>query len=174
MHYKKLYEKNAKLYENRPRLKKALLLFNAYLPLLFLIFYAGFFVYAIFSKQPLKDEFPFFVFLPLCSLALVSALRIFIARPRPYCQDGANITPMINKKGSHFTSCPSRHITCAVAIALAFIPFSLPIALFLMLASVLLAYLRFTIGVHYISDLIFGASVPCAIYVLFLVISFIM
>lgn len=170
MKYAELYEKNAKKYERWPALKKTLLILNAYLPLLFLTFYVGFFGYAILSDEPLKEDFPFFVFLPLCSLAVVSALRLLIARPRPYSEDGANITPMVNKKGNKTTSCPSRHIACAVAISLAFIPFSLPIAILLLVASVALAYFRFSVGVHYISDLIYGACVPAAISVFFLVI----
>lgn len=174
MDYKTLYEKNAKKFENRPNLKKALILINQYLPFLFVAFYVGFFVYAIFSDAPLREDFPFFVALPLAALATASALRIFIARPRPYCEDGANITPIIDKKRSDYRSCPSRHIACAVAIALAFVPFSTAITVFLLLASVVLAYLRFTIGAHYVSDLLFGACVPCVFFAIFAVLKTIM
>ena len=168
MKYVELYEKNAKKYQNRPQLKKAIILFNQYLPLLFLVFYAGFFAYAVFSDIPLetlKEDFPTFVFVPLASLAIVSALRLLIARPRPYCEEGANITPMVKKKSGKYTSCPSRHMACATAIALAFIPFSLPISFFLLIASIALGYLRFTVGVHYISDLIAGGCIPFVLYV---------
>ena len=174
MNYVELYEKNTKLYETRPTLRKAVLLFNQYLPFLFLAAYAGFFVYAAFAKLPLKDNFPFFVLLPLCTLAVVSALRLLVSKPRPYSQDGANITPWVNKKGAEYTSCPSRHIACAVAIAFAFFYFSLPIAFVLLVASLILAYCRFTVGVHYPSDMLFGACVPCIIYVVLSVITNIM
>ena len=171
MDYKTLYEKNAKKFENSPTLKKVLLMLNKYLPLLFVGFYAGFFAYAALSDIPLKDDFPLFVLLPLSTLALVSALRLLISRPRPYCEDGAKITPMLDKKNGDYLSCPSRHIACAVSIALAFAPFSVPITLFLFFASAVLAYLRFSVGVHYISDLIFGACTPCVMYVIFLILN---
>lgn len=171
MDYKTLYEKNAKKFENRPKLKKTLILCNKFLPFVFVAFYVGFFAYAIFSDVPLKEDFPFFVALPLATLATVSALRFLISRPRPYCEDGANITPLIDKKNGDYRSCPSRHIACAVAISLAFAPFSVAITAFLLLASVVLAYLRFTVGAHYISDLIWGASVPLAVGAMLLVLS---
>jgi membrane-associated phospholipid phosphatase len=177
MKYVELYEANAKKYNNRPQLKRAIILFNQCLPLLFLIFYIGFFVCAIFFDIPsetLKKNFPTFVFAPLASLAIVSALRLLVARPRPYSEEGANITPMIQKKSDKYTSCPSRHMACAMAIALAFAPFSLPITIFLAIASVALGYLRFTVGVHYISDLIAGASIPFVFYAFMLVLQLFM
>ena len=164
MRYVDLYEKNAKFIERRPALKKLILPFNRYLPYLFLVFYAGFFVYIAFSKKAFQRDLAYFVFLPLCTLITVSALRIFIARPRPYSEKGAGITPMIEKKGSEYGSFPSRHIACAQAIAIAFFPFSLPIALFLQLAAILLAYLRFSVGVHYFWDLVAGHALPWVIY----------
>lgn len=169
MNYLSLYEKNVKKLKNRPALKKVFLALNKYLTFLFVGFYAGFFAYAIFSDIPLKEDFPFFLLLPLATLALVSALRILISKPRPYCKDGANVTPLLHKKNGDYLSSPSRHIACAVSIALAFLPFSLPIAVVLLLTSAALAYLRFAVGVHYVSDLIFGACVPCALFLALLV-----
>ena len=170
MSYVELYEKNKNFINRRPILKKLILPFNRYLPYLFLIFYAGFFVYAAFFIKAFQQDFAYFVFLPLCTLITVSALRIFIARPRPYSEKGAGITPMVNKKGADYTSCPSRHIACATAISIAFLPFSLPIALFLQFMTVLLAYLRFSVGVHYFWDLVIGHAVPWVIYLIYTVV----
>ena len=169
MKYVDLYEKNKKFIERRPALKKLILPFNRYLPYLFLVFYAGFFVYAAFFMDNFQQDLAYFVFLPLCTLITVSVLRIFIARPRPYSEKGAGITPMINKKTSEYCSCPSRHIACATAISIAFLPFSLPIAVFLQFMTVLLAYLRFSVGVHYFWDLVIGHALPWAIYLFYTV-----
>jgi membrane-associated phospholipid phosphatase len=167
MNYVNLYEKNKNFINRRPILKKLILPFNRYLPYLFLIFYAGFFVYAAFFMKAFQHDVAYFVFLPLCTLITVSVLRIFIARPRPYSDKGAGITPMVHKKGADHTSCPSRHIACATAISIAFLPFSLPIALFLQFITVLLAYLRFSVGVHYILDLVIGYVLPWIIYLFY-------
>ena len=169
MKYADLYEKNKQFIERRPALKRLILLFNAYLPYLFLIFYAGFFVYAAFSKKAFQQDLAYFVFLPLCTLVSVTALRIFIAKPRPYSEKGAGITPLVKKKGSEYGSCPSRHIACAMAISIAFFPFSLPIAIFLQFLAIALAYFRFTVGVHYVWDLIIGAIMPWGIYLIYTV-----
>ena len=169
MKYVDLYEKNRQFIERRPALKRLILPFNTYLPYLFLIFYAGFFVYAAFSKKAFQRDLAYFIFLPLCTLVTVTALRIFIARPRPYSENGAGITPLIKKKGSENGSCPSRHIACAVAISMAFFPLSLPIAIFLHFLAIVLAYLRFSVGVHYVWDLIIGTILPWVIYLLYTV-----
>ena len=58
---------------------------------------------------------------------------------------------------------PSRHITSAVAIALGVFQISPVIAIILLAASLVLAYTRFAVGVHYISDLLVGAAIPVAI-----------
>ena len=169
MKYVDLYEKNKQFIERRPALKKLILPFNAYLPYLFLTFYAGFFVYAVFSKKAFQQDLAYFLFLPLCTLVTVTTLRVFIAKPRPYSEKGAGITPLVKKKGSEYGSCPSRHIACAMAISMAFFPFSLPIAIFLQFLTIVLAYLRFTVGVHYVWDLIIGAIVPWTIYLIYTV-----
>lgn len=169
MKYVDLYEKNAKFLQQRPALKRLVLLFNRYLPFLFAAFYAGFLAYAALSKKDFQKDMAYFVFLPLCTLVCVSVLRLCIARPRPYSEKGAGITPMLAKKKTGDDSCPSRHIACAAAISMAFLPFSLPIVIFLQGITLLLAYTRFSVGVHYISDLIIGFVLPWLLYFLYTV-----
>lgn len=163
MSYVELYEKNYKWFDSRPKWKKFLLLVNKYLTLIFFGAYVGIWVFALLDKRDYREGVISLFLIPAASLCLVSALRMIISRPRPYDEDGAGITPMLNKEKGKYSSMPSRHITSAVAIALGVFQISPVIAIILLAASLVLAYTRFAVGVHYISDLLVGAAIPVAI-----------
>ena len=163
MNYTKLYEKNYQWFESRPKWKRFLLLVNKYLTLIFFGAYVGIWAYALLDRQDFHSEVILLFTIPAASLCLVSALRMIISRPRPYDEDGAGITPMLQKKKGKYSSMPSRHITSAVAISLGILSISPVIAIVLLAASIALAYTRFAVGVHYISDLIVGAAIPVVI-----------
>lgn len=163
MGYVQLYEKNYQWFERRPKWKRFLLLVNKYLTLIFFGAYVGIWTFALLDKRDFREEVIFLFTIPASSLCLVSALRRIISRPRPYDEDGAGITPMIKKSRGRYSSMPSRHITSAVAISLGILQISPIIASVLLVASLVLAYTRFAVGVHYISDLFVGAAIPVAI-----------
>ena len=169
MNYVKLYEKNYKLFENRPKWKRFLLLVNKYLTLVFFGAYVGIWTFALLDQRDYREGLISLFMIPASSLCLVSALRMLISRPRPYDDDGAGITPMIQKPKGRYSSMPSRHITSAVAIALGILQISPAISIILLAASLVLAYTRFAVGVHYISDLLVGAAIPVAIAAVFFI-----
>ena len=169
MNYKQLYEKNAAWYNQRPTAKKILLLVNQYLPLLFFVGYAGIALLFLFKDSYARETIAVYFAAPATTLAITSALRLVISRPRPYDADGAGIIPLGNKKMGKFSSCPSRHLACAVAIALVFFSISAPLAIFAILVCGLMAYTRFAVGFHYPSDILLGATIACFLHAAFMV-----
>ena len=158
--YKALYEKSAAFYNARPNAKKALLIANSVLTLLFLLAYGGLVLYALFFQKDLPTtDAVALLFAPALCVFLVAVLRLAVNRPRPYSEAGANITPLLQKRGAQDKSFPSRHIACAFVISGVFL-FHLPIIGVALFAFALaLGYIRFALGLHYPSDLIGGAGV---------------
>jgi membrane-associated phospholipid phosphatase len=125
-------------------------------------------IHAIIKKIGAVDMLPIF-FAPMLGLLVVSTLQLLIDRPRPYSEKGAGITPLIkkNKDGHSF---PSRHIACACVIATTCLPYLMPLGIFLYFLTVLLIYTRFSLGLHYPSDLFAGGilGVLCGLSVFLL------
>ncbi len=168
MNYVRLYEKNKAFYQKHLRLRKWLLIINKYLTLLFFGAYIAFWVYSVFAKTFVREDYVGLFVIPSVSLCLVSALRLVITRPRPYDVDGAGIEPLLPKARGKYSSTPSRHIASAVGIALGILPLSPVIGCVLLAASLLLAYTRFAVGVHYVGDLVFGGAIPLFVTVVYL------
>jgi len=154
--YKTLYEKNAAFFKKSPNRLTLLKVLNAGLTWLFAVVYAGLWLYAVKTDGlPTRGLVSLF-FAPAFALILVSAMRLGVDRPRPYSEKGANITPLVARKDRDGDSFPSRHIACATAIAMAFLSIQPVFGVLLLLCGLALAYIRFTIGVHYPSDLAVG------------------
>lgn len=167
--YKNLYEKNAALYRERPLALRAVMIGNFALTALFFLAYGGFVLYAVFTEFYVLDLIAI-LFAPLCCVFLVMVLRLAVDRARPYSEQGSNITPLLHKKHKDRESFPSRHIACAFVIALtigAFVPWA---GVVLGILSVALGYIRFTLGLHYPSDLIGGMvlGIVCSLPLFFL------
>ena len=156
--YKKCYEKNAAFINSRPALKKALPLLDKALTLFFFLAYAFLIMYALIKKfsavQLMGVLFP-----PLACLLVVTVFRLTVEKPRPYTENGANITPFMKKKDSDNSSFPSRHLACAMVIATVFLPHLSMMAGVLYFFAIILAYVRFSAGLHYISDLAAGGLI---------------
>ena len=165
--YKTLYEKNSAFYLRRPLAKRALLVANLALTLLFFLAYAGLLAWAILEKID-SESLIKILFVPLFCLFAVFVLRLSIDRPRPYSKRGANITPILHKKSKDKESFPSRHLACAFAIAVVFLPHFLGAGICLMAFGVLLGYVRFSLGLHYPSDLLGGLALGllCGLFLL--------
>ena len=166
--YKKIYEGNANFLSSRSFAKKALPIIDKILTGGFFVAYGVLCLYAITKKTGAVDMLPIF-FAPMLGLLVVSALQLLIDKPRPYSENGAGITPLVkkNKEGHSF---PSRHIACACVIATTCLPYLMPLGIFLYFLSVLLIYTRFSLGLHYLSDLFAGGilGVLCGLSVFLL------
>ncbi len=155
MKYLSLYEKNRKFLAGKPKLQRAVLLFNAYLPLLFVVAYPLLWLYGFLGDRFAPTDFVKLFCLPVSALLLVSVLQIAVARPRPYEEEGAGISPLQEKK-SRGNSLPSRHLACGSVIAVCALPHLPIVGGFLLVCALALGYLRFAVGWHYPSDLIVG------------------
>ena len=156
--YVALYNKTAAFFNERPKAKRLLILSNLFLTLLFWISYGGLWAYTLWLAPLEVKEMIAILFVPLLTLVVVSVLRVAVERPRPYSEEGAGIIPLIKKTKADKKSFPSRHLACATVIAMTFLPFYPLAGCFLLLCSVLLAYVRFATGVHYPSDLLAGIA----------------
>ena len=159
-YYIKLYQKNFAFYERYPRAKRALLFSNLALTGIFALAYLALVIYALFLPMPVYDALTI-LYVPALGAVSVAFLRPLIDRPRPYSEFGAKITPILHKKSKDKESFPSRHVTCAVAISLCFLPHLLGAGICLLALSCVLAYVRFALGLHYPSDLFGGATLGC-------------
>ncbi len=156
--YKKLYEKNAAFFKARPILIKALPWADKAVSGFFFISYATLCLYVIMQKVSV-DAYMGVFFPPLLCLLMVTVLRMALERPRPYTEQGAHITPLVEKKRGDLQSFPSRHVASAVVIASVFLPFFPTVSWALYFLSGVLAYLRFSMGFHYPSDLLAGGLI---------------
>lgn len=154
--YSALYEKNAAFFHARPHLKKGLYFLNLALTLGFFLAYGAFLLCAIALEYAPEDLIKI-LFSPALCLFLVTVLRLAIFRPRPYSEAGANIAALYPKKGDEHHSFPSRHVACAFVIAITLLPYSTGAGICSMALGLLLAYVRFALGVHYPTDLLGGA-----------------
>ncbi len=154
--YKTCYIKHAEFLQNRPRL---LTCFRAARHLLTALFFA---VYAVTVYTAFAERYPLKTLVtllgaPMLCVTVVTLLRYAVGRPRPYAEDGAGITPLSKKTNGVNNSFPSRHVGCAFVIATVSLPFVPWLAILSFIGGVLLAYVRFALGLHYPSDLVGGA-----------------
>ena len=156
--YITLYNKNADFSNAHPIAKRALKLGNLLLPWLFFACYGVLLAYACFVEPFDTMDLIKTLFVPLLTLLTVTVLRIAAARPRPYTDAGAGITPIVEKKKADEKSFPSRHLACATVIAMTFLHFYPMVGAALLGGSVLLGYIRFAVGLHYPSDLLAGTG----------------
>lgn len=167
--YVTLYNKSAAFYNAHPRAKRALKLGNTALTWLFFVCYGILWTYALFIEPFGVRDLVKILFIPLLTLLAVTVLRLTIRRARPYSQEGAGITPFVEKKNVDDKSFPSRHMACATVIAMTFLPFYPIAGCILLCLSALLGYIRFAAGLHYPSDLLAGAELGAAFgYIIFL------
>ena len=154
--YVTLYNKNVEFYDAHPIAKRVLKLSNTLFTLLFFICYGVLWLSALFLNPLGATDLIKILFVPLLTLLSVSVMRLAIQRPRPYTENGAGITPLVEKKKADDKSFPSRHLTCAAVIAMVFLPYYPIAGVFLLGGSLLLGYIRFALGLHYPSDLFAG------------------
>lgn len=93
---------------------------------------------------------------PAVSFVLLSVVRHFINRPRPY--ETWSIDPLIAKDTSG-NSMPSRHVFSSVIIAMTWLWITAPVGVALLIVSVIAAAIRVVGGVHYVSDVAVGYAV---------------
>ncbi|MBR2442076.1 MAG: phosphatase PAP2 family protein [Clostridia bacterium] len=168
--YISLYNANKAFLDKHPLLKRATVLLNPFLTAFVSICYAFFCLYAL--RQEILDPKAkvALLFVPALAFLTVTILRLAIERPRPYNENGANIQPIVKKCRADTKSFPSRHMACAAVIAVTFLRFLPWVGVLLLALSLVLAYTRFALGLHYPSDLLVGEGVGlmigCLIFII--------
>lgn len=105
----------------------------------------------LFAKQVSLEKIWPFIWIPASGFVLLSLFRHWINVPRPY--EKWDIQPLLEKHSSGH-SFPSRHVFSATIISMCVCQLSLPLGLFSMLLSLLLALVRVLGGVHYPKDVL--------------------
>lgn len=154
--YKLLYEKNARFYRAHPIALRAVQYANPVLSLYFACAYLFLLGRSVFGAAYAPMDCAKNFFLPALVFFIVGTLRLALERPRPYDEEGANVTPLRKRRKTGKDSFPSRHIACAVTLALLFCSYSVVFGAISLVLALLLAYARFAVGLHYPSDLVGG------------------
>ena len=154
--YQKLYYKNAAFFVKHTWALRILMRASSFLTGFFALAFGAFLVYGYFTEIPLPDFLQIVEFPVLC-LFLIGLLRTLFERPRPYSEKGANIKPFLRKPKGENQSFPSRHTACAFVISTVIFGYLPWAGICLMPFTLALAYVRFTLGLHYPSDLVGGA-----------------
>ena len=161
--YKKLYEKNAAFLEKHSTFKRSLKYVTPILSAFFFGAYAFLWLYGIFIKDFKTMDYVKLFTLAATTYLLVVVLRLAVARPRPYSEQGAGITPILKRKGSEMDSFPSRHVVCAAVISLLVMHHFTAVGILMLGLTAFLSYIRFATGMHYPSDIFGGLALGIAV-----------
>lgn len=151
--YKEAYRKRMAFFKEREELTKVLCIINKFLTYTVFVLYPLLLIWLLMFKKELLFAA---VVVPLDSFIILSVARYLINRRRPYEYYG---TPSAAAKTTRGRSFPSRHVFSAFVIAVTFLAVGPQPAVgyVLLLAGVVLAAIRFLLGVHFISDVAAGA-----------------
>ena len=152
--YKKIYEAQAAFFRKRTWTVKTLRFFNYALSGGVAAGYFAFCIYLTVLKQ--WYELALCTAIPFACFLAVTLLRSLFNRPRPYAQNGAGITPLFCKWHKSDKSFPSRHIAATVVIGMVQLPFLPILGGISLIFGAILAYIRFSAGLHYPTDLLAG------------------
>ena len=133
------------------------------LPLVMYIFYPIQMVTLAINEGVGSELFLRFTLIPLCTLILISVLRLIINAKRPY--EVYDYTPSVNKNtlGKSF---PSRHTVSAFIIAMAFLYTNTTLGVIMLCWAAAIGLTRILSGVHFVRDVIGGAAIGIIIGVL--------
>lgn len=161
---KEMYFRIERFFRRRRPLYKCLIFLNKFLTMLLYAIYPIFLIVGIFAfRGKLLDV----ISAPLFSFVAATFFRRLFNARRPY--EVYRTSPLI-RKNTPGQSFPSRHVACAVAIAYA-VYYVLPaFGVILFAIAALIAIIRVLGGVHFISDVLFGALISMNIAMLMYVI----
>lgn len=160
---KETYIKMTQPFREHSELAKGLHIMNKLCTVVMYLAYPLLLVYLFFYTELSGHISSYYSFrkallVPAVSFVLLTVVRAWINRPRPY--EKFEVSPVIKKdtKGNSF---PSRHVFSATIIAMTFLLMSpwVWLGLIFLILSILLGGVRVISGVHYISDVAAGFCV---------------
>lgn len=156
------YKKMVSSFKENKLMRNFLIFSNKLLPLVFYISYPVLLI--VKGCVGLDRDFIRMLIVPTCVFLGVTIMRKLIDRPRPYEKFG--FPPVIDndKKGESF---PSRHTASAFIIALSAFCVSPILSVILGILALIISVSRVLAGIHFISDVLFGASLSFFFGILF-------
>lgn len=151
------YSKISRWFRAHPRILGLMEFLNRWLPL---CLYAGYPVLLAVLALRWDSRFWKVLLIPAAVFAIVTIVRKLIDARRPY--EMLEISPLISKekKGQSF---PSRHVSAAFILALAFWYISAPLGAIVTAMAVLIAVIRPLAGIHFPRDVIAGVLLSLAL-----------
>lgn len=150
--YDAWYVKITRPFKENNRSIQVLRVYNRSMTVLMPLVYLGIFVY-LFRLDTDFSKVWKFIWVPALGFVLLSFFRKIFRKPRPY--EVWEIDPLLVKEASG-NSFPSRHVFSATMISMCVLHLSLPLGMFFLFLSILLAVVRVIGGVHFPKDVIVG------------------
>lgn len=150
--YLTFYQRIASFFNRHPILKQVVIFLNQSITTFMYILYPGLLLYLYLIDLPIS-EWGLMVIVPGISFVLLSIFRKVINAPRPY--EEWPIQPLIKREkvGESF---PSRHVFSATMISMCILKWQPILGLICLILSLILAFCRVVVGVHYPKDVIVG------------------
>lgn len=161
------YQKLTRWLEAHPCLRQGVILLNRWLPLVPFVCYPVLLVLlnlqwfrmlrvgrgggAIGFMQVIARA----ILVPGLAFWLGTLVRARLNCPRPYEQPG--FVPLV-PKGTHGSSCPSRHALSAAVLGMVWLYFYPPVGVVMLVIAALICVLRVLSGAHFIRDVLAGAA----------------
>lgn len=135
------------------------------LPFIVAVAYMCLLLERLITNDLLSPAFLKVLLVPAGTFVFVTLLRLAINAPRPY--EVNDIIPII-KKDTVGLSFPSRHTSSVFIIAMTYLYVNVVLGFFMMIFAILIGLSRFLFGVHFIKDVVAGASISILIGTIFL------
>lgn len=152
---KQRYQKRMAYFKEHPRAAQTIHILNRLFTYLVFAAYPLLLVYLLYQRNPLLARA---IIVPMNGFVLLSVIRYFINRKRPY--EAYDTEPAI-KKSTKGNSFPSRHVFSVFVIAMTFLACAPDIwyGIALLVLGIGIAAVRVISGVHYISDVLAAAGI---------------
>ena len=137
---------------------------NKILTLINFVSYPAFLAVAWYLRA---EKLLWYVLFPAISFVALSAFRHLYNAPRPY--EKFLFEPIGNSNAKSGKSFPSRHVFSAFIIGFMIFDFYMPIGVVFLVFAFLLGVIRVVSGIHFVKDVICGATIALLSYVIMLI-----
>ena len=160
--YESNYNKIADYVRKSPAIYGIFKVIYKYIPLATMIIYGGLVLWCIWlaCKNQSYETALKVILVPFTGVVAVSFMRKIFNFERPYTKYNIQPLMMREKQGESF---PSRHTFSIGIIAMAFLYVNIPLGIFMLILTPILAVSRVIAGVHFIKDVL-GAVIMAILW----------